>query len=54
MAYLRKIDLDDERLPPVKSPSGPRFENAQGGPYRYGRPILLNAAAIKLLHEGKL
>ena len=38
-----------DSLPPVVYPYGREFENAKGGPYKYGKPLELNATSMELL-----
>lgn len=49
-----KIDLTNQAVPKVTSPSGFIFDNAKGGPYKYGWPIVFNKAAIAAVKAGRL
>lgn len=49
---MRKITIiEDGPLPKVVSPTGRLFENAQGGPYKYGLPLEFNHAAARRMRE---
>lgn len=51
----RRIELNPgDRLPPVEHKYGRLCDNAQGGPYRYGRPLVFNAELIRRIHAGEV
>lgn len=41
-------------MPKIINPSGLRFENAKGGPYKYGIPLKCTRTTLQLIHQGKL
>lgn len=51
---MLKIDLTDDPIPKVINLSGLLFDNAKGGPYKYGNPVLFNAACINAMKAGRL
>lgn len=38
----------------VVNPKGKIFENSDGGPYKYGYPVILTREALAAVREGKL
>jgi hypothetical protein len=52
---MKKLVLTpDVQTPKVRCATGPVFNSARGGPYKYGVPIYFNAEAAKRLRERTL
>lgn len=51
---LKIVLTEGAKLPKIKSPEGFIFENARGGPYKYGAPIAFNAEAAKRAKNDEL
>ena len=51
----RKISVAQGfKAPKVLNPSGPVFDNAKGGPYKYGNPLKATTDNLRLVELGLL